>query len=56
MHVVTYFHLLNKVGEHDNSAHIVVPDEPPEVSHCVWQGALCSYILITPIVALYNCI
>ena len=49
---VTYFHLLNEVGEHDNSTHIVVPHKPPEVTHCVWQRALCGYVLITAIVTL----
>ena len=50
--IVTYLHLLNKVGEHDNSAHIVVPHKPPKVTHCVWQRALGGYVLVTAIVAL----
>jgi len=30
-----YLHLFHEVGEHHNGGYIVVPDESPEVSHCV---------------------
>ena len=48
----TYFHLLSEVGEHDYGEHIVIPDEPPEVFHCVWKRALRCNVLLTPVVAL----
>ena len=47
-----YLHLLHKVSEHDNGANIVVPDESPEVSHGVREGALCCNVLIATIVTL----
>ena len=48
----TCLHLLNEVGEHDNGVCIAVPHKPPEVSHCVRQWALGSYVLVAVIVAL----
>ena len=54
--MVLYLHLLHEVGEHHNGAHVVVPDESPEVSHCVGQGTLRCNVLIATIEALCVCV
>lgn len=47
-----HFHLLHQVGEHDDRGNVVVPDEPPEVTHCVGEGALASYVLLLTVITL----
>ena len=52
MITIKHLHPLHKVGEHDNGANIVVPDESPEVSHGVREGTLCCNVFIATIVTL----
>ena len=47
-----HFHLLHQVGEHDNRGNFVVPDESPEVTDRVWEGALGGYVLLLTVIAL----
>ena len=50
--VALHFHFLHDVSQHHHRGDVVVPDEPPEVSHSVWQRALCRYVLLLSVVAL----
>ena len=47
-----YLHLLHQVGEHDDGGTVLVPDQPPEVSHGVREGTLRRDVLIAVVVAL----
>ena len=47
-----YLHLLHQVGKHDNGGTVVVPDEPPKVSHGVGEGTLRGDVLVLVVVTL----
>ena len=51
---ISHLAILRELTEHDNAGAVVLPDHPPEVTHCPRQRSLGCYVGLPLLVPLYN--